>query len=169
MPRWREDLTGISTRKPGNSQWSATTLQNPIKHTLKVDDRREDNDGRNQVHDVGQVLTVESLLERQLLVRPGDEQVDKRNDSALELGTTASVDSRRGESLPHDGLADVGRNEERDTATKTVTFLEQLIEKDYNDGGSQELDNEENADTGAEIGRKAVETSQDEDTGLAEG
>ena len=138
------------------------------KLTLEVDNHGEDNDGGDQVHAVGQVLPVEGLAKSELLVGPGDEKVDKADNGTLELGTTASVDSGRGESAPDDRLANVGRDEERDTAAETVALLEELVKENDNDGGSQKLDDEQNADTGAEVSGRAVETSQDVDTGLAE-
>jgi hypothetical protein len=105
------------------------------KLTLEVDNHGEDNDGGDQVHAVGQVLPVEGLAKSELLVGPGDEKVDKADNGTLELGTTASVDSGRGESAPDDRLANVGRDEERDTAAETVALLEELVKEDDNDGG----------------------------------
>lgn len=95
--------------------------------------------------------------------------MDKSNDGALEFGTTASVDGSRRESLPHDGLADVGRNEERDTAAQTVALLQQLVEENDDQTSDDELDNEENADTSTEIRRLSVETRDDIDDSLAKG
>ena len=77
---------------------------------LEVDDGREDEKSGDKVHDVGQVLAVESLTESQLLVWPGEEQVDEGEDGALEFRTTASVDGGGRESLPDNGLADIGRD-----------------------------------------------------------
>jgi hypothetical protein len=94
--------------------------------------------------------------------------VDKADNSTLELRTTASVDGGRRECAPDDRLADVSRDEERDTATKTVALLEELVKENDNDGGSKKLDDEQNADTGTKISGRAVKTSQDVDTGLAE-
>ena len=94
--------------------------------------------------------------------------MDKADNGTLELRTTASVDSGGRECAPDDRLANVGGDEERDTATKTVALLEKLVKENDNDGGSKKLDDEENADTGAEISGRAVETSQDVDTSLAE-
>lgn len=137
--------------------------------TLEVDDGAEDGNGGDQVHDVGQVLAVEGLLEGKLLVGPGDQKVDKGDDGTLELGTSASVDGGRRESLPDDRLADVGSDEEGDTAAETVALLEELIEENDDQSGGKKLDNEENADTGAKVRGLAVETGQDVNAGLAEG
>ncbi len=62
-----------------------------------------------------QVLAVEGLLERAHLVVARRQQMEERNDGALELSAAARVYGRRAERLPHDRLANVGRNEERDT------------------------------------------------------
>jgi hypothetical protein len=137
--------------------------------TLEVDDGAEDGNGSDQVHDVGQVLAVEGLLEGKLLVGPGDQKVDKGDNGTLELGTSASVDGGGRESLPDDRLADVGGDEERDTTSETVALLEELIEEDDDQSGGKELDNEENADTGTEVGGLAIETGQDVNAGLTEG
>lgn len=136
---------------------------------LEVDDSAEDNDGRDQVHDVGQVLAVESLAERNSLVGPGEEQVNKSNDGTLELGATASVDGGGGESLPHDRLANVGRNEQRDTAAETVALLEQLVKENDNQAGDHKLEDEENADTSTEVRGLSIETRDNVDDSLAEG
>jgi hypothetical protein len=145
-----------------------SVIDSEIELTLEVDHNGEDDDGRDQAHAVGQVLPVEGLAESHLLVGPGDEEVDKADNGTLELGTTASVDSGRGECAPDDGLADVGGDEERDTATKTVSLLEKLVKENDNDGSSKKLDDEQNANTGTEISGRAVKTSQDVDTSLAE-
>jgi len=137
--------------------------------TLEVDDGAEDGNGSDQVHDVGQVLAVEGLLEGKLLVGPGDQKVDKGNDGTLELRTSAGVDGGRRESLPDDRLADVGGDEEGDTTAETVALLEELIEEDNNQSGGEKLDNEENTDTSTEVRGLAVKTGQDVNAGLAEG
>lgn len=94
--------------------------------------------------------------------------MNEADNGTLELRTTAGVNGGGGECAPNDRLADVGGDEERDTATKTVALLEKLVKENNNDSGSKELDDEENADTGTKIGGRTVETSQDVDTGLAE-
>ena len=137
--------------------------------TLEVDDGAEDGNGSDQVHDVGQVLAVEGLLEGKLLVGPGDQKVDKGDDGTLELRTSASVDGGRRESLPDDRLANVGSDEERNTTAETVALLEKLVEKNDDQSGGEELENEEDADTGTEVRGLAVETGQDVNAGLAEG
>lgn len=136
---------------------------------LEVDHSGENEESSQQVHDVGEVLAVESLAESALLVGPGQQKVEEGNDGTLKLGTTASVDGRRRESLPDDRLADVGRDEQRDTATKTIALLEQLIQQDDNQASNDQLNNQQNTDTGTKVTGLAVKTSEDVDAGLTEG
>lgn len=136
---------------------------------LEIDDSSEDEKSSQQVHDVRQVLAVERFAQSTLLVGPGQEQMEESNDGTLELGATASVDGSGREGLPDDRLADVGGNEKRDTASKTVSLLEQLIQEDDNQTSDNELNDQQNADTGTEITGLAIETGQDVDTSLAEG
>lgn len=94
--------------------------------------------------------------------------MDKADNGTLEFGTAASVDGGRRECAPNDRLANVGGDEERNTATKTVTLLKKLVKENDDDSGSKELDDEENADTSTKISGRAVKASQDVDTSLAE-
>ena len=136
---------------------------------LQVDDGREDDEGGQEVHDVGQVLAVERLVQGALLVGPSQEQVEQGDDGTLELGATAGVDRGGGESLPDDRLANVGRNEKRDTTAQTVALLEELIQQNNHQTSNNQLDNQEDTDTSTEVAGLAVETSQDVNAGLAEG
>jgi hypothetical protein len=135
---------------------------------LEVDNSGEDHKGGEQVHDVGQVLAVESLAQSTLLVGPGEEEVEESNDGTLEFRTTTSVDGGGGEGLPHNGLADVCRDEERDTASKTVALLEQLVEENDDQTSNNQLDNQQNTDTSTKVTWLPVEASQDVHTGLSE-
>lgn len=137
--------------------------------SLEVDDGGEDGEGGEQVHDVGEVLSVESLLESTLLVGPGHEEVEEGDDGTLVLGATTSVDRGRGESLPHDGLADVGGNEERDTAAEAIPLLKKLIEENDNHASNNQLEDQEEDDTSAEIAGETIETGEDVDSGGSDG
>lgn len=137
--------------------------------SLEVDNSGENQEGSQEVHDVGEVLAVESLLQSTLLVGPGQEQVEESNDGTFEFGTTTGVDGGGGESLPDDGLADVGGNEEGDTTSKTVALLEQFVEKNDNETSDDQLDDQKNTDTGTEVTGLTIETSKDVNAGLAEG
>lgn len=133
--------------------------------TLEVDDGSEDEEGGQQVHDVGEVLAVESLLESALLVGPGHQEMEESNNSTLKLRATAGVDGGGRKGLPDDGLANVGSNEQRDTATKSVTLLEKLIKQNDNHTSDDKLENEQEDDTSTKVGGGTVETSEDVDGG----
>lgn len=136
---------------------------------LQVDNGGEDQEGGQQVHDVGEVLAVESLTQSTLLVGPGQQKVEQGDDGTLELGATAGVDGRGRERLPDDRFTNVGGNEQRDTTAQTVSLLEQLVQQDDDQTGNDQLDDQQNTDTSAEVAGLAIETSQDVDAGLAEG
>ena len=80
---------------------------------LEVDDDQEDGDGGQQLHDVGQVLAIEGLLQGPRLVRAGDEQMEQGDDCPLKLSPARAADRVGAEGFPDDALADVGGNEER--------------------------------------------------------
>lgn len=56
------------------------------------------------------------------LVLSCSEKVEKSDDRTLKLCATTSVDSGRWEGLPHNGLTDVGGNEEGDTRAKSIAL-----------------------------------------------
>ena len=141
--------------------------RNLDSETLEVDDGGEDGDGGQQVHDVGETVTVEGLLESARLVVPGEEQVEEGDKGTLELWAATGVDGVGGESLPDDVLANVGSDEKGDTAAETVALGEQLVEEDNDERGRDKLENEEKADTGAERRGRAVHAGEDVDSSLA--
>ena len=65
--------------------------------------------------------------------------MEEGNDRAFKLRATTSVDGGGAERLPHDGLADVGGDEEGDTGSKTVSLLEELVQKEDNQPSTHEL------------------------------
>lgn len=95
--------------------------------------------------------------------------MEESDNGTLVLGATAGVDRGGGESLPHDGLADVGGNEERDTAAKTIALLEELIEENDDHTSKNQLKDQEEDNTGTEIAGRAVETGEDVDSGGTNG
>jgi len=66
------------------------------------------------------------------------------------LQTTANVDSGRGEGLPM-RFADVGGNKQADAGSKTIAFLKEFVEEDDNEGGDDELNDEEKASASTEV------------------
>ena len=136
---------------------------------MEVDDSGKDGNSGEKVHDVWEMGSVEGFAKGSSLVGPGDQQVEEGNDRAFELFATASVDCSRRKGSPDNRLADAGGNEEGDTRAETIALLEQLIEQNDNQTSNNKLDNQQEADTSAEVGWLAIETSQDEDTSLTEG
>jgi hypothetical protein len=112
--------------------------------SLEVDDDDEDEYGSQEIGQVGKVLTIESLLERTKLITSGDHQVEECNNSSFEFSSTSSVEGGGTECLPDDGLTNIGCDEERNTRSKTVSFLKQLIKSQDNKTSNEKLyDNED--------------------------
>ena len=98
----------------------AGTLDGQVNpEALEVYHHSKDEDCCEEVHQVGEVLSVESLPESPDLVLPGGQEVEQSDHGALEFGAAASVDGGGGEGLPDDGLADVGGDEQRNSRAKT--------------------------------------------------
>ena len=76
--------------------------------------------------------------------------MEEGDDSALKLRSSARVDRRRREGLPHDRLADVGGDEERRAAAKAVALAQQVIQKANHDRGSEELADDESGGEAAD-------------------
>jgi len=113
---------------------------------LEVDYGSENSDGGKKVHDVGQTIPKESLLEGTALVVLGEEEMEECNNGAFELGSTTSVNGGRAEGLPNNRLAGVGCDEERNARPETIALLEKLIEENDDEGSGNELKNQEKTD-----------------------
>ena len=85
------------------------------------------------------------MLERVDLVLLRTQEVEESDDCSLELSTLFRANRDWGERLPEDDLADVGRNEERDTGAEAVALLEQLVEEDDDDAGQRKLEDDQGA------------------------
>jgi len=134
---------------------------------LQIDDDCENDNGREEIHNVGEIGAVESLLECASLVLSGEEEMNKRNDGAFEFRAATGVDSCWGEGFPNDRFAHIGSDEKRDARTQPVALLEELIEQDDDHGGRNKLDDEEKADTATNFLGRAIETGQDGYGGVA--
>lgn len=95
--------------------------------------------------------------------------MEQGDDGALELGAPSGVDGSRGEGLPDDGLANVGGDEERYARTEAVAFLEQFVEQEDDQTGDKQLDYDQEADAGADLGRVTVHARHDVNNCLAHG
>jgi hypothetical protein len=81
---------------------------------LEVDDYEDNQNSREQVGEVGGILSVEGVLEGINFVALGEEEVEESDDCSFELSALISSDCDGGEALPEDVLADVGSDEEGD-------------------------------------------------------
>ena len=118
---------------------------------LEVDDDGENNDSREQAHNVGKSVPPECLAQRTSFIMPRKQEVEERNDGAFKLGSTTNVDGSRGKGFPDDRFANVGGYEQVDAGSETVAFLEEFVEEDDDEGGDDELDDEEKANAGTEV------------------
>jgi len=131
-----EELDGVGTL---NTAIALGLDWNVHPEALEVDDDPEDDDGSQEVGDIGEALTVEGLTEGADLVAPGGEEVEEGDDGSLELSATTGVNCRGAEGLPHDGLADVGGDEEGDSRSESVALAHDLVDEGDNDAGNEEL------------------------------
>lgn len=136
---------------------------------LEVDDGGKDERSGQEVHNVGQPLSVESFLQPSSLVVPSEHDVEERNDGTLEFRTSTSVDGSRRKGLPDDGLADVGRDEQVDSGSETVSLGQKLVKEQDDRGSGDKLEDEEEDDSGSEGRRRAVETRENPNGSLTKG
>ena len=106
---------------------------------LKVYNNGKDQDGGHQVHQVGQVLAVEGLPQSLDLVRACSQQMEEGDDGSFKLCPSPGVDGGRAERLPHDGLADVGGDEEGYARAKPIALLKQLVQQEHNQASTHKL------------------------------
>lgn len=138
--------------------------------TLEVNDDKEDEDGSEQVIQVGETLSVESLLEGSDLVGFRDQEVEESDDGAFVLSTSFSDDGNGGEGSPEDVFADVGSNEKRDTrSTETPTLGKNFIEHHDNNTGEGELDDDQDSITSTDRVDVTVLARPDSGKGFEEG
>lgn len=137
--------------------------------SLEVDDNDKDQNGCQQVCQVRQVLTVESLTKSANLVVTSDEKVEKSNDSTFKLSSSPSVNSGWAEGLPDYGLANVGGNKERNTRPQTVPLLEKFVEGKDNQTSAKELSNDQKSITSTDRTKISVHSTDNISNGFAGG
>mmetsp|Transcript_82467 Transcript_82467/g.229880 ORF Transcript_82467/g.229880 Transcript_82467/m.229880 type:complete len:207 (+) Transcript_82467:830-1450(+) len=94
--------------------------------------------------------------------------MEKGNDGALELRALSGVDRGRAEGLPHDRLANIGGDEERDAGPKAIAFLQELVQQDSNHPREKQLQDDKRAVPEAERTRIAVHAAHHVSKGLAQ-
>ena len=114
------------------------------------------------------MLAVKCFAESACLVGPSDQEVEECNDCTFEFFSSACVDGGGGEGFPDNGFADVGGDEERYAGAETIALLEQLVKQDDHQASKDQLNDQEETDTGTEVAGLAVKTSEDENAGLTE-
>mmetsp|Transcript_1225 Transcript_1225/g.1865 ORF Transcript_1225/g.1865 Transcript_1225/m.1865 type:complete len:403 (+) Transcript_1225:421-1629(+) len=137
--------------------------------SLEVDNDNEDENGGEEVGQVGEVLTVKGLLESTELITAGDHEMEEGNDGSLELGSASGVESSGGEGLPDDSFTNVGSDEEGDTRSKTVSLLEQLIKSQNDESCDEKLHDDENGITGTKGAKISVHSTDDVGNSLTDG
>lgn len=136
---------------------------------LEVHHHAEDGDGGQELHHVGHALAVEGLLQRLGLVGASEEELEGVDDGALKLGACALVEGVGAQRLPHDALADVGGDEQRDGRPQAVAALKHVIDQHHQQAGNEELRDDEDAVEDTELGGRAVHAGPNVHHGLAKG
>ena len=94
-----------------------------VQTYLEVYDHCKNEHCGQQVHQVRQILAVECLTKGAHFVIASGQQVEEGDDGALKLRASTRVHSGRREGLPDDGLANVGGNEQGNSRTESIAFL----------------------------------------------
>jgi len=136
---------------------------------LEVDNDEEDNHSSDKVRHVGQVGAEECFTECTHLVITSDQELEESDDSTLELSATTHVEGHGAKSTPDDTLADVGGNEDGDTAAKTVALLKKLIKANHNDTGKDKLKNDEDAVHNTNLAGLTVHSTKNVGSSLTDG
>merc|ERR1719506_2398883 len=150
-----EQLDGVRVLRAAHLR-AAHGQVNP--EALEVDDNEEYQQCREQVGEIRRVPAVERFFQGRNLVRPRDEQVEEGNDRTLELAAFRALDHGRRKSAPHHRLADRGRDEEGDRRAEPVPLLEKFVEHDDDHAGEEELDDNQDRVSRAELFEVAVHT-----------
>ena len=95
--------------------------------------------------------------------------MEEGDDGTFEFGPAAGVDGIRREGFPDDVFANVGSDKQGNARAETITLGEELVEEHDDQRGRDELEDEEQADTGAKGRRGAVHAREDVHGRLAEG
>lgn len=134
-----EELNGITSVLSANLlvlDWEVDS------ESLEVDDNKEHQHRGENVRQVRGGLSVERFLECQEFVLTSENQVEESNESALELGSLSGVDSGWREGLPDNRLTDTRGDKQRDTASETISLLQEFVEEKDDHTSEEELDDD---------------------------
>lgn len=73
------------------------------------------------------------------------------------------------ERFPDNGLANVGRDEERYSASQSVSFLEKLVQQQYDKTSDKQLDDNQETDASSDFSRVSVHSGHYVNNGLSNG
>lgn len=111
---------------------------------LEVNYDENNKNCREKVRNVWRVLSPHGLLKSWPLILLGKQEVEKCNNCTFKLGSLLSPDSDWRETLPQDDLANVSGDEKRNSASKSITFLQEFIEQENDESGNRKLRDDEN-------------------------
>jgi len=137
--------------------------------SLEVNDNYKDENGRQEVGQVGKVLAVECLLECTKLITSGDHQVEQCNYSSFEFSSTSSIEGSGTECLPNNSFANVGSDEERNTRSETISLLKQLVKRQDNKSSKEKLYDNENGITHSKSSKISIHSRNNVCDSLTDG
>lgn len=76
--------------------------------------------------------------------------MEERDDGTLKLGTSTSVDGSRRKGLPDNGFANVGRDEQVDSGSETVSLGQELVKEQDDRCSGNKLEDQEEDDSSSE-------------------
>ena len=109
------------------------------RESLEVDHQKEHQKGRQKVVQVRRILAVKGMVQGPHLVRPSQKQVHRSHHTPLEFSPLFRLYRYRRKGLPHDPLAHVHRDEERDSAPQSVAHLKHLVQHYYYQSREKQL------------------------------
>lgn len=136
---------------------------------LEVNNDGEDDNSREEGHDIRKTLSPESLAEGAPLVVPCEEKMEKSDDGTLKLTTATDIDGSGGEGLPDNTFTDVGGDKQVNTTSKSIAFLEEFVKEDDDKGRDNELNDEQETDTSTKILGLSVKSSENVNGCLTKG
>mmetsp|Transcript_3716 Transcript_3716/g.8104 ORF Transcript_3716/g.8104 Transcript_3716/m.8104 type:complete len:249 (-) Transcript_3716:19-765(-) len=94
--------------------------------------------------------------------------MEKRDDSTFEFSSSTGVDGCGTESLPDDSFTNVSGNENRNTRSKTISLLQELVEGEDNQTGAEKLEDNQNRVTRTNRTEISVHSAGDVSDGFTE-
>lgn len=135
----------------------------------QVDSQAKGQHGSIDLEQVRKMSAEKSLDNGLLEALAGEAVVNESSDGSSVLSAPAVVVGREGEGLPENLLANVDSGEERNTVTKTVSLVEDLIHENDHQTGAKKLQDQQDNDSRAELARSTVQTRKDNGNSMSQG